>query len=267
MRSEVDEILTGSFDFRIHTNPEPDIERRNDYLEAGRDAHEAEMAGFVLMKHQYPTALLAYTLNRMYPRLNAVGSITLNRSVGGLNPDAVQVVADLGAKVVWMPTVDVDTISLVDDQGELVAPVNDILAIAKARDLVLGATRSSAKDTLALFRAAKAHGVRRLVATNPTRRFNVEEIADLVSLGAYAEFTYFSHLSTGNAGEKLIADVEAIGADNCIVSTDAGNWACPPPAECMRMAIAAMLNVGMDRDDVAKVVRENPLGLVGPAAV
>ncbi len=263
MRSEVEELLRGSFDFRVHTSPDSEGDRRVDFLEAGRDAHEAEMAGMVLMKHQYPTALLAYALNRMYPSLNAVGSITLNRSVGGLNPDAVGVAADLGAKVVWMPTVDVNTISLVDDRGKLVSALDDILAIAKARDLVLGATRSSATETLALFRAAKAQGVLRLVATNPTRRFNAEEIAELVSLGAYAEFTYLSHFSTGNAEEKLVADIAAIGAENCIVSTDAGNWAYPPPAECMRLAIAAMLNGGLDTEAVTKVVKDNPLNLIG----
>ena len=76
MRSQVEALLKGAFDFRIHTGPEPDGERRTDYLEAGRDAYEAEMAGFVLMKHLHPTALAAYTLNRMYPGFHAVGSLS-----------------------------------------------------------------------------------------------------------------------------------------------------------------------------------------------
>jgi predicted TIM-barrel fold metal-dependent hydrolase len=103
----------------------------------------------------------------------------------------------------------------------------------------------------------------RLVATNPTRRFDGEEIAELVSLGAYAEFTFLSHLSSGNAEEKIIADVEAVGADHCIVSTDGGNWVYPPPAECMRMAIAAMLSGGLGAEAVKKVVKDNPLDLIG----
>ena len=106
MRDRVEALLKGAFDFRIHAGPEPDGERRTDYLEAGRDAYEAEMAGFVLMKHRQPTALAAYALNRMYPGFHAVGSIVLNTSVGGLNPDAVESSAKLGAKVVWMPTQD-----------------------------------------------------------------------------------------------------------------------------------------------------------------
>ena len=109
MRDQVEALLKGAFDFRIHTGPEPDGERRTDYLEAGRNAYEAEMAGFVLMKHRQPTALAAYALNRMYPGFHAVGSIVLNTSVGGLNPDAVEASAKLGSKVVWMPTQDAET--------------------------------------------------------------------------------------------------------------------------------------------------------------
>ena len=114
MRDRVEALLKGAFDFRIHTGPEPDGERRTDYLEAGRDAYEAEMAGFVLMKHRLPTALAAYALNRMYPGFHAVGSIVLNTSVGGLNPDAVEASAKLGAEVVWMPTQDAGEIRLLD---------------------------------------------------------------------------------------------------------------------------------------------------------
>ena len=100
MIDQIDALLQGSFDFRIHTAPEPEGERRSDYLEAGRAAYEAQMAGFVLMKHDYPTAILAYTLNQIYPGLRAVGSIALNDAVGGANPDAVEASAKLGARVV-----------------------------------------------------------------------------------------------------------------------------------------------------------------------
>ena len=54
-----------------------------------------------------------------------------------------------------------------------------------------------------------------------------------------------------------------IGADRCIVSTDFGQWTNPPPAEGMRMAIAALLEAGMSEADIAKVVRTNPLECVG----
>lgn len=259
MRSEVEDLLRGSFDFRIHTNPEPDGERRNDYLKAGRDAHEAEMAGFVLLKHQYPTALLAYTLNRMYPGLKAVGSIALNRGVGGLNADAVEVSVKLGAKVVWMPTQDAESMKLLDTPDKVAA----ILEIVEANDLVVATTHDTFEESRMLFQLAESIGAERLVVTNPAARFSPNEADELLSFSTYVELPFLSYYSGDNAGELLRSDIEAIGPDRCIVSTDFGQWTNPPPVEGMRMAIAAMLSAGVNSDDIVKVVQTNSLELVG----
>ncbi len=40
------------------------------------------------------------------PGIRAYGALTLNHSVGGLNPVAVEIAGRSGAKIVWMPTVD-----------------------------------------------------------------------------------------------------------------------------------------------------------------
>src|SRR5215471_4319980 len=42
----------------------------------------------------------------MFPQVQAFGGLTLNNSVGGLNPIAVDIAGRLGNKVVWLPTVD-----------------------------------------------------------------------------------------------------------------------------------------------------------------
>ena len=103
MNSEVNEIVRGSFDLHVHAAPDTQ-ERRMNALETARAAYEGELGGFVLKSHDYPTTPLADALDQMYPGLHVFGSITLNQSIGGINPDAVQVSADLGAKIVWMPT-------------------------------------------------------------------------------------------------------------------------------------------------------------------
>ena len=40
------------------------------------------------------------------PGIEAFGAVTLNHSVGGLNPVAVELAGRSGCKIVWMPTVD-----------------------------------------------------------------------------------------------------------------------------------------------------------------
>ena len=262
MIEQVESLLKGAFDLRIHTGPEPDGERRTDYLEAGRDAYEAEMTGFVLMKHRHPTALAAYALNRMYPGFHAVGSIVLNTSVGGLNPDAVEAAAKLGARVVWMPTQDAGTIRLLDAPDDVEA----VLEVAKSFGMAVASTHASFEDTKMLARLAGSVGVERLVVTNPTARFGGDDGSRLLSQDLYVELPFLSYYPDPDAGGRLRADIERFGSDRCIVSTDFGQWTNPPPAEGMRMAIAAMLDAGMREADIAKVVRTNPLDCVGPSA-
>ena len=259
MRDRVEALLKGAFDFRIHAGPEPDGERRTDYLEAGRDAYEAEMAGFVLMKHRHPTTLAAYALNRMYPGFHAAGSIVLNSSVGGLNPDAVEASAKLGAKVVWMPTQDAGSLRLVDAPDA----VRAVLEVAKSFAMAVASTHASFVDTEMLVRLAGSVGLERLVVTNPAARFGADEASQLLSHDLYVELPFLSYYPGPEAGNRLRSDIEQIGPDQCIVSTDFGQWTNPPPAEGMRMAIAALLDAGMREADIVKVVRRNPLACVG----
>ena len=259
MRDRVEALLKGAFDFRIHAGPEPDGERRTDYLEAGRDAYEAEMAGFVLMKHRQPTALAAYALNRMYPGFHAVGSIVLNTSVGGLNPDAVESSAKLGAKVVWMPTQDAGTVKLLDAPDAAEA----VLEVAKSYCMAVASTHATFADTEMLVRLADSVGLERLVVTNPAARFGADEASRLLSHDLYVELPFLSYYPGSEAGNRLRSDIDKIGADRCIVSTDFGQWTNPPPAEGMRMAIATLLDAGMREADIATVVRGNPLDCVG----
>lgn len=262
MRSQVEALLKGAFDFRIHTGPEPDGERRTDYLEAGRDAYEAEMEGFVLMKHRHPTALAAYALNRMYPGFHAAGSIVLNTSVGGLNPDAVEAAAKLGAKVLWMPTQDAGSIGLLDAPDDVEA----VLEVANTHGMAVASTHASFADTETLVDLAGSIGLVRLLVTNPIARFGTDEGSWLLSQDLYVELPFLSYCSDRDAGNRLRADIEEIGPDRCIVSTDFGQWTNPPPAEGMRMAIAAMLDAGMRDADITRVVRTNPLDCVGLSA-
>ena len=74
---------------------------------------------------------------------------------------------------------------------------------------------------------------------------------------------FLSYYPGSEAGNRLRSDIDKIGADRCIVSTDFGQWTNPPPAEGMRMAIAALLDAGMREADIATVVRGNPLDCVG----
>ena len=276
MNDLVQEILKGSYDLHVNTGPDPSRERRMDALETARHAYEAEMGGFVLKSHAYLTAPLSYALNRMYPGLTVAGAIALNRAVGGLNPDAVEVAAKLDARVVWMPTFDADFylngqgrgpgIRLTDDEDSLRSEVHDILDIIGRHEMVLASGHVSPSEAMKLFKEARARGIRRMVATHPWGVATLEEQREMISLGAYMEYTFLSCMPSAEerkSPEEMASILTGLGVENCIVTTDLGQWMNPPPAEGMRMAIAALLQAGMSPDQVSTLVKANPSQMLG----
>ena len=277
MNGQIEEILRGCYDLHVHAAPDGSRERRMDALEVARCAYEAEMGGFALKSHDYNTAPLAYALNRMYPGLKVFGAIALNRAVGGVNPDAVQVAADLGAQVVWMPTFSADFgqrnrgggkgegLRVANDDGSLRTGVGETLEIIAANDMTVASGYISPSEAIALFAAAKAQGVRRMIATHPGGAASIDEQRRMIALGAYAECAFLACMPARAeiTPAKLVNTLRALGVSNCIVTTALGQWMNPPPAEGMRMAIAALLDAGMSADEVSTLVKRNPAQLLG----
>ena len=210
----------------------------------------------------------------MYPGLTVVGSVALNRAVGGLNPDAVEAAAKLSARVVWMPTFDADFamkgsgsrgIRLTNDAGDLRAEVREILDVVRRYDMVLASGHVSPAEAVALFRAAKANGIGRMMATHPGGVATKEELREMASLGAYIEYTFLSCMPSraGVRPADLVGALRGLAVDHCVVTTDFGQWMNPPPAEGMRMAIAALLEAGMGPEEVSTLVKLNPARLLG----
>ena len=99
--------MRGAYDLHVHV--EPDLAtRRIDDLGLARRFAELGLAGFVLKSHYVPTAERAAVVRAVVPGVRALGSITLNHGVGGLNAQAVEIAARSGARIVWLPTVDAE---------------------------------------------------------------------------------------------------------------------------------------------------------------
>ena len=97
--------IEGGYDLQVHVAPDV-IERRIDDIDLGHEFLKRGLKGFVLKSHYFPTAERAKVVTKAVPGIQAFGAITLNHSVGGLNPVAVELSGRSGAKIVWMPTVD-----------------------------------------------------------------------------------------------------------------------------------------------------------------
>ena len=97
--------LEGAYDLQIHVGPDV-IARRIDDLDCAREFLDHGLKGFVLKSHYIQTGERAQVVTKAVPGSRVFGAVTLNHSVGGLNPVAVELAGRTGCKIVWMPTVD-----------------------------------------------------------------------------------------------------------------------------------------------------------------
>ena len=101
----VHELLSGTYDLHIHTAPDV-IPRKCTDEETVRRLEAAGMRGCAIKCHYFETAARAALLQEHFPQMKIVGGLVLNRSVGGINPEAVERFGQMGGRMLWFPTMD-----------------------------------------------------------------------------------------------------------------------------------------------------------------
>ncbi len=284
--SNIDQLLQGSIDMHVHAGPDSLIERRLDALQVAEQARELGMRGIVLKSHSYPTAPLAYIVNRLVPEVSTFGSLCLDYETGGINLSAVEASAGLGAKVIWMPTFSAASfraamarsfgisfsergINIVKDK--VFQAVTDILQVIKEHDMVLATGHLSPEEVFALLKEAKRIGLSKMVITHPLSQqlfdkpLGLDEQRQLAKEGAFIEHCFLELMPTGGRlpPEQMVEAIRLVGAEHCIMSTDFGQNNNPPAPEGMRMFIATMLRYGVADAEIELMVKTNPAKLLG----
>src|SRR5262249_2067990 len=134
--------LEGVIDLHAHCAPDI-VPRSIDAIDLAKLAKQSGMRGLVLKNHNQPTASLAWLGGKELPGVEVLGGIVLNRSVGGINPAAVESMARVEGgwgKVVWLPTTDAENqvrvskasrpFVAVTKDGKLLPEVSEVLALA-----------------------------------------------------------------------------------------------------------------------------------------
>src|SRR5947207_11522393 len=99
--------LQGAYDLQVHVGPDV-IARRVDDIDCAREFLARGMKGLVLKSHYIQTGERAQVVTKAVPGSKVFGALTLNHSVGGLNPVAVELAGRSTCRIVWMPTVDAE---------------------------------------------------------------------------------------------------------------------------------------------------------------
>jgi uncharacterized protein DUF6282 len=288
--------LEGAYDLQIHVGPDV-IARRIDDIDCAKEFLAHGMKGFVLKSHYIQTGERAKVVTKAVPGSRVFGALTLNHSVGGLNPVAVELAGRTGCKIVWMPTVDAANetagrpgggterlpfwaaiqrelaaegispppLSVVDDAGELTEPARRCLERIAKHNMILATGHLGRTEILALVRTAKTMGLRKVVVTHaefPSQNLSGGEQKELADLGAIIEHC-FTTMSTAKAKwETAFANIRTAGVARAVISTDLGQTINPPVAEGFAMFAQRLLDAGFTADEVRTMGVVNPTRLL-----
>jgi hypothetical protein len=225
------------------------------------------------------------------PGVDALGAITLNAGVGGLNAQAVEIAARGGARIVWLPTVDAENEASEDGPkpakqpvwrviaGEFAAagvasePVRltesglaKVLEVVARHDLVLATGHLGRAEIHTAVDAALAAGVSRVVVTHPdypTQGVPVDEQRELAARGAVLE-RCFAPIHTGKVSwEQTFEAIRATGPEHNVLSTDLGQVTNPPVEDGLALLADRLLDAGFSEDDVRTMAVVNTRMLAG----
>ena len=292
------ELIKGAYDLHVHSAPDV-LPRKLDDIEMAQRIKESGMAGYAIKSHYFCTSERAELINKLYPDCDAVGTITLNSSVGGINPTAVEMAARSGAKLVWFPTCDsaheiahvfdgnpnkklpywaqiiiqmkeagiqAPVIHILEEDGTLKKPVMDVLDIIAKYDMILATGHVSHEEAFALVKEAKNRGVKKIVVTHvdfPTTYYTVEEQKRFVEMGAVMEHCYTTW-ATGKVEFEVTKEmIREIGPANCILATDLGQKTALYPDEGLLEFAKRLYDDGFTAEEIRTMTVDNPRALLG----
>jgi hypothetical protein len=288
--------LEGAYDLQIHVAPDV-IGRRIDDIDCAREFLARGLRGFVLKSHYIQTGERAQVVTKAVPGIKAFGAVTLNHSVGGLNPVAVELAGRSGCKIVWMPTVDAQNetagrldggsdklpfwakiqrelaaegiapppLSVVDASDRVVEPARRCLERIARHNMILATGHIGRREIFALVREARTMGVRKVVVTHaefPSQNLTGDEQQELADLGAIIEHCFTTTYTGKAAWAAAFANIRKTGVSRTLISTDLGQTINPPVAEGFGMFAERLLNAGFTADEVRTMAVTIPTRLI-----
>ena len=268
--------LTGVIDMHVHAGPDSRPRAMNDW-EAVQMAENAGLRGVLLKNHFTMTADRAALAAQLVDNLLVFGGVALNRSVGGINPEAVRQMAAFSGgrgKVVWLPTFDsqffvnregiTDPFVPVMKDGRPVGGLLEVFSLIAQNNLVLAMGHSSPQEVLALIPFARAKGVENILITHVFGQdASFSQIQQMAATGAIMELDWLSAYTDPPILNEYVEVIQSVGAESFIISSDFGQEGNPDHASGMRAFIAALRSREISQQQIDVMAKQNPAKLLG----
>lgn len=281
-------LLTDAIEMHAHSSPSIFERRQNDW-ELLEDVNAAGMNGIVLKSHESTTFDRAELLQIKYPELNIFGGIVCNLFTGGLSKNSVNMALEMGAKIVWMPTLSAlqhkkyfsqnikrsifktsktvddfsEGLTVINTQNEVKDNVKEILTLIAEYDAVLATGHLNHSEVLLLVEEAKRIGVEKILIQHADlgiAAIPLEEQVHLAQKGCYIEKCYlacgqdFNNLSIRDLADSILE----IGDNHCVLVTDYGQAHNIPVINALEQFIEKLVEEGIPESSINKMVSENP---------
>jgi hypothetical protein len=288
--------LQGAYDLQVHVAPDV-IERRIDDLDLAKEFLGRGLKGFVLKSHYFPTAERASVVTKAVPGIAAYGAITLNHSVGGLNPVALELAGRSGCKIVWFPTVDAQNetagrvdgpstklpfwakiqrelaatgiapppLTVLDANGKINEATHRCIEIIARHNMILATGHLGRTEIFALVKAAREMGAQRVLVTHaefPSQNLTTDEQKQLAGMGAFIEHCFTTMYTNKAPWAAVIEAIREVGPERCVMSTDLGQTINPPVADGFAMFAQKMFDAGFTVDQIRRMTVTNPAALL-----
>lgn len=292
-KSGAQTLLRGAIDLHVHSAPDF-FDRGLTDIELAPLAEKRGVRAFVIKHHFSGTVERAMLVNAQGGQIRAYGGVVLNRSVGGINPHAVEWMCKTSpefGKIVWFPTLDAinhrriahddDTVGGfgIPNAAQRISPaVREVLKIIADNDLVLATGHLASNEVIVLVEEARTQHVKNILVTHAMAdwpNLDLQQMKRLADAGAVLELTYLSYLSGPDAsvsflrGSKHVSikdmatAIRTIGAQHFVLSSDLGQTGNPIPPDGLQMFIDLLLEQGISECEIVTMVQTNPARLLG----
>lgn len=296
---EIQDILKRTIDLHVHIGPEI-IPRRFDFAQLIAQ-ESGKMAGVAIKNHFFPTIAMNKVVEQKDSGFLVINSVTLNCYAGGFNPEAVYASAKLSTLpiIVWFPTInaanfligqkweispewlapgvaekiklrlagEVNGLTVLDNQCQITAEVDKVLSAIKDCNAILATGHLSwLESKILVYRAIKRFGIKKVIITHPIyQRINMPLAVqqELAEMGAIIEQCYSMYSIDKISIAKIAQQIRAVGADNCLLSSDVGQTFSPSPSEAMLEFIQLLSEQGISVAELNQMTVVNPRRLIG----
>lgn len=225
----------------------------------------------------------------------AISAIVLNLYQGGLNKLAVRESLKQGGRLVFMPTLHAanhaehfgplgsyrlnsmkaeeppasSAITVLNEAGELNDATKEIVQVVKEYDAVIGTSHLSPREWEVLIPYAESQNVK-VVLTHAfvLPHIPIDYYVKMSEMGAYIELCSSNSgavsvaLGDGHTLHQAIELIEAVGAEKCVISSDAGQPFNPWPHESIQQYAQSLHEFGVSEEKLRIMMVENPRKLL-----